>query len=246
MNIEFRLPSLTASDVPGQIRQLHGFLRQTVEQLNWALGQIDTTSAAQNQPQTQQQTQTQPQSTQATVEQFANLKGLIIKSADIVSAYYETIDQLLTTSGKYVAQSDFGKYQGKVEQDISAQTDRVTQNITRTEQIGNQLRTQESYLRYGAVGTTLDETDLATENAAGIEIGDFQSINNASNQRYARFTAYGLELFGSDKTRPIAYISGNRIYITNAEIRGSLKLGGYQVSTENGLAFNWVGGGIYG
>ena len=245
MNIEFRLPSLTASDGPGQIRQLHGFLRQTVEQLNWALGQIDTTSAAQNQPQTQAQT-TQAQTTQATVEHFANLKGLIIKSADIVSAYYDTIDQLLTTSGKYVAQSDFGDYQEEVNQDLSAQTDRITQNIERTEQIGNQLRTQDSYLRYGAVGTTLDETNLATENAAGIEIGDFHSYTNGAqtntSRRFARFTAYGLELFGSDKTHPIAYISGNRLYITNAEIRGNLKLGGYQVSTENGLAFNWVGG----
>lgn len=240
MNIEFRLPNLSAKDVPGQIRQLHSFLRSTVEQLNWALGQIDTTAE-----QTQVQT-FQANTEAATLEQFTNLKGLIIKSADIVSAYYETIDQLLATSGHYVAQSDYGTYREQVNQQLSAQTDRITQNITRTEQIGDQLRTQDSYLRYGAVGTTLGDTELANENAAGIEVGDFQSMNSETTQRYARFTAYGLELFGSDKRNPIAYISGNRLYITNAEIRGELKLGGYQISTANGLVFNWIGGGIYG
>lgn len=243
MNIEIRLPNINAPTSEGKLQQIQSYMHQLVQQLNWALNTVETAQRGNASPSVVVGKDVAPQDAEST---FNSIKALIIKSADIVSAYYDTIDQLLATSGQYVAQSDFGTYSEEVRQQLSAQTDQITQNITRTEQIGDQLRTQDSYLRYGAVGTTLGEADLAAENAAGIEIGDFQSINGAGNQRYARFTAYGLELFGSDKSRPIAYISGNRLYITNAEIRGNLKLGGYQVSTENGLTFNWVGGGSYG
>lgn len=235
MHIEFRLPSLTATDVPGQIRQLHSFLRTTVEQLNLALGQLDTP-----QPQTAAPAQVTP------AEQFGALKGLIIQSADIVTAYYHTIDQLLTTGGKYVAQSAYGKYQETVSQTLSAQENRITQSLSLTQAVDQQLRTQESYLRYGTVGTTLDADAALT--APGIEIGDFRTHTGDAGvkRRFARFTPYGLEFFGQSKDTPIAYISGDRLHITGARVTDQLQLGGYQLSTHSGLAFHWTGGGQNG
>lgn len=236
MHLEFRLPSLTATDLPGQIRQLHSFLRTTVEQLNLCLGQLETP-----------QTQPTPQSTQPTAaEQFGELKGLIIKSADIVTAYYETIDQLLSTGGKYVAQSDYGTYREQVQQTLSAQENRITQSLSLSQSLGEQLATQESYLRYGVVGTTLDADAALT--APGIEIGNFRTQPGTTEvqSRFARFTPYGLELFGRDKQTPIAYISGDRLYITSGEICGQLQLGGYQLTTASGLAFHWIGGDVHG
>lgn len=231
MQLELRLPNLTARDLPGQIKQLHSYLRATVTQLNLCLGQLETPAP---------QAPVQPDV--AAAEQFSNLKGLIIKSADIVTAYYETIDQLLATGGRYVAQSDFGTYTQEVSQQLSAAVSSLAQNISRTESIGTQLRTQESYLRYGLVGTTLDAD--AAQTAPGIEIGDFLTQPGSTDvkSRFARFTPYGLELFGQDKNTPIAYISGDRLHITNARITGQLQLGGYQLSTESGLAFHFTGG----
>lgn len=239
MNLELRLPTLTEGNAQEQVRQLHSYLKKTVRQLNMALSQLERT-ASQSAP--------QPPAAQQT---FQNIKGLIIKSADIVSAYYEKIDDLLKTSGQYVAQSDFGTYKETTDQRLGADHDSLTQLLRRTEQVegalGDYQKTQSAYLRYGAVGTTLDETALAADTAPGIEIGDFQRMEDgaavAVHQRFARFTAYGLELFGASMDTPIAYLSGDRLYITNAEILQGMKLGGYLLQTQNGIAFSWIGGG---
>ena len=241
MNIELRMPTLTASDTAGQVRQLHSYLKKTVKELNLALSQLDK----------QAQAQTVPAQTAVPAQQtFQNIKGLIIKSADIVNAYYERIDALLKTGGEYVAQSDFGTYKEQTRQQLSANDDSLTQLLHRTEQVegdlGSWRKSQNAYIRYGAVGTSLDSTQLATATAPGIEIGDFQSLEDGSgvtvNQRFARFTAYGLELFGASVEQPIAYLSGDRLYITNAEIMQEMKLGGYLLQTKNGIAFSWMGG----
>lgn len=252
MNIELRLPNLTAADANGQIRQLYGFLRQTVEQLNWAMGQLDGSGQGNVLPGQRPAAAAQKETAENTLEQFQNLKGLIIKSADIVNAYYVEFEKLLETSGKYVAQSEFGTFIQDTEQKISANANSVEQLVedrqrieTDLQGVASMLKEHNGSIRYGEVGTTLDSTGLATENAMGIEIGDYQLFDDGSvkvtNQRYARFTAYGLELFGSDKEQPIAYLSGNRLYITNAEIKNSAKLGGYAIDMTDGLAFNWVG-----
>lgn len=239
MNIALRMPTLTGADTESHVRQLHSYLKRTVRELNVALSQLEQQAAHTEAAQVPAQ------------ETFQNIKGLIIKSADIVNAYYEKIDALLKTSGQYVAQSDFGTYKEETLQRLCANDDSVTQLLRRAEQVegtlGNWQKTQSAYIRYGAVGTTLDETQIATDTAPGIEIGDFQSLEDgegvAVNQRFARFTAYGLELFGADMGRPIAYLSGDRLCITNAEILQGMKLGGYLLQTQNGIAFSWMGGG---
>lgn len=256
MNIEFRMPSLTAKDSQGQIRQLHSFLRQTVEQLNWAMKHIEAgtveTVSTYGQPgsgRAQLASAGSNDSAAAAVERFNTIKGLIIKSADIVNAYYTKIDSLLSTSGKYVAQSDFGSYQSQVTNEISAKADALIQSIKLVEEVANSadsaIKAQSSYIKYGIVGTALDDTGVATQTATGIEICDCQSLENEDGttdaQRFARFTAYGLELFGDDKQDPVAYLSGSKLYIKDAEIKGTLTMGGYLVDGSYGLTFKWVG-----
>lgn len=41
MSYEFRMPNLSAPTVEGQLRQLVSFLRQHIQQLNWALRNLD-------------------------------------------------------------------------------------------------------------------------------------------------------------------------------------------------------------
>ena len=141
-------------------------------------------------------------------------------------------------------------------QDISASADALLQVIDRVETVANSasdaIRKQNSYIKYGVVGTTITDAGINKDTAVGIEIGDYGSLKDEAgtllNQRFARFTAYGLELFGENKDSPVAYLSGHKLYITeaeitNAEIKGALKMGGYLIDRSHGLAFKWVGRG---
>lgn len=251
MGIDIRLPNINASTDSGQLQQIRSYLYQFAEQMKWAL---DTVGAGQGSEYIVQQggggtdSASDPSKVLDAVATFNEVKSLIIKSADIVDAYYEKIDEMLSLSGKYVAQSDFGTYTEETNQSISATSTQVIQNLSKIEtiegavdEISDMVKEKDAYIRYGFVGTTLDETGLATEDAPGIEIGDFNSLDDFENKRFARFTAYGLELFGDTKDYPVAYIKQSKLYITNAEITGTLKLGGYRVDTSNGLSFKWIG-----
>lgn len=98
-------PPRLFGDERQQLTQLKDYLGALIPQLNLALEQ------ATRQEYTLQTAQ--PQAIRAQKEQqaaatFADVKSLIIKSADIVNAWYDAIS--LKLQGLYVAQSDFGTY----------------------------------------------------------------------------------------------------------------------------------------
>lgn len=75
----------------------------------------------------------------------------------------------------------------------------------------------------------------------GFEVG--QTIEKDGTEvfnKYARFTADRLSFYDRNGIE-VAYISDYKIYITHAEVTGTLKIGGYLVDTTNGLTFKWVG-----
>lgn len=77
----------------------------------------------------------------------------------------------------------------------------------------------------------------------GLEIGQRNVINGVETfNKYARFTAGRLSFYDQNGVE-VAYISDYKLYITHAEVTGTLKLGGYLVDTTNGIAFKWVGRG---
>ena len=253
MGIDIRLPNINATSDSGQLAQIRSYLYQFAEQMNWALNTLQSDQGNESvvllNKSGEEVTQT---SENDAIAKFNDIKSLIIKSADIVDAYYEEIDNLLTTSGKYVASSDFGTYVEETNQTIGATSTQVIQNLTKIEEIDSNLdgiidltKEKDSYIRYGAVGTTLDDSGLSTDDAPGIEIGDFTTLEDGETveavRRFARFTAFGLELFGDSKTYPVAYIKQSKLFITNAEFTGTVKFGGYEVRTSDGLAFKWIG-----
>ena len=261
MSIDIRKPNITATSTDGQLTQVKSYLVQLSEQLQWLLNTDVTKGGMVVVQPTTQNTTTDQSSSELSVSDaqkaFSYLKPLIIKSADIVNAYYEKIDELINLSGEYVASSDFGEYTKTTNQTISANSDDITQHLERIEKVESNVSTissaikhQNSYIKSGAVGTTLDESGLATESAPGIEIGDFITLSDGVttevNTRYARFTAYGLELFGDDLTRPVAYIKQNKLYITNIEvinieIKGNVRTGGFVTDCSDGIAIRWEG-----
>ena len=254
MEFNMELPYITGENANDQVSQIKSYLFQLVQQLQWAFSTVDSNGTKSSSSSLEELKEKKDIAKEKTpVQRFHEIKSLIIKSSDIAESYYEIIDNLISTSGKYTASSVFGTFQEEVSQRIGADHESILLSLERLEtvnssvaEVGNWLKQQQAYLRYGTVGTTLDDSGLASTTAPGIEIGDYQVMEGGTeskvNKRFARFTAYGLELFGgSMDTAPVAYIKQNKLYITNAEITQSLKVGGFSISSSNGLSFDWVG-----
>lgn len=115
---------LTGSDRE-QLQGMKTYLFQLAQELQFALGSVekqiltvqDTAANADREVSRISESQT-PKA------QFSALKALIIKSADIVEAYYEEINRRL--SGQYLAISDFGTYRQETEQVITENSQGIT------------------------------------------------------------------------------------------------------------------------
>lgn len=125
--IDIRQPNITAQTTQEQVLQMRSYLYQLSEQLNWALNTVNGGASGDN--------VILPQGTAATgggsvnpAATFAAIKGLIIKSADIVNAYSESIGKNL--EGRYVAQSDFGEYREETAALISGNSKNISQMYT--------------------------------------------------------------------------------------------------------------------
>lgn len=245
MPFELRLPNITGTDPKEQLAQIKSFLYQTVEQLNYALGKMEneSDSIVKQITDTSPQTST-PEKAQTT---FNDIKSLIIKSADIVNAYSDTITKRL--EGEYVAVSDFGTYLQPTTNDISANSEEIKAHFSRIEAIesdidgiGNDLRQYKSTIKAGFL--YYDENGDARH---GLEIGEEIKKTNEDTgemettfRAFARFVSNRLSFYDNNNVE-VAYISNYKLYITNVEIIGNLKHGGYIVDPSNGLAYKWVG-----
>ena len=107
---DFRRPNITAPTTEGQLRQIKEYLFQFTDKLNYSLKEVEKEISNINSsvPTIDKDDAEGKSKAEKAKETFASLKSLIIKSADIVEAYTEVIQQKL--SGFYVAQSDFGTY----------------------------------------------------------------------------------------------------------------------------------------
>jgi hypothetical protein len=212
---------------------------------------------------------------------FNSIKALIIKSADIVNAYYEEINKRL--EGTYVAQSDFGKFSEYTTGEFSATSTNIIQAYTDVQtvetkldntkvgiednlgtlsgdinQLGQSLSDAKGNIdgKIGEVKSTAEtaykklqeitaniRSGLLYDGVYGIEVGQTTSVDGeAVFDKFARFTADRLSFYDHNGSE-VAYISDYKLYITDAEVKGTLKLGGYRIDTTNGLTFKWVGRG---
>ena len=91
---EFRYPNITGKTTEEKVAQIGSYLYQFVEQLQWAVESINTntnvvvSSSSHRSGASSGAITNTPIDSQAT---FNAIKALIIKSADIVDAYYEEI-----------------------------------------------------------------------------------------------------------------------------------------------------------
>lgn len=239
--IDIRFPNITAKDEAGQLLQVKSYLHQLVEQLNWAINSISTGSTAEVYAKGNAVAASEKEDPVST---FNDIKALIIKSADIVNAYYEEINKRL--DGQYVAESEFGTYREQTDQIITANSSSIESLYTNIQQILTDITDVESSLIEVIAHIKSGLLDYADDGSPvyGLEIGQRTEIDGVETfNRYARFTANKLAFYDKNDNE-VAYISDYRLYITNVEVTGSLKQGNFvnTVMSDGSVVTKWVGG----
>lgn len=131
MGIDIRLPNINAKTEAEQ--QIKSYLIQLAEQLQWALKNIDTSNNTVVVSSTPRSLIPSSQTTASAEAIFGSIKALIIKSADIVNAYYEEINKKL--EGEYVAESDFGTFRQQTSQDIFENSTNLNRSFSNIQEI---------------------------------------------------------------------------------------------------------------
>lgn len=264
MSFELRFPNITAQDEKGQLVQMKSYMHQLVEQLQWALNDLSLNASgyAVSKPQSQASEPTKVNA-EAT---FNAIKSLIIKSADIVTAYYDKISTRL--EGLYVAESDFGTFKEQTAQNIldtSSYTERSFSNLQEiTNSLSDSLQSTKNEVDskivdisgiLDSISHTLDVSAnirhgllYYDENGVpvyGLEVGQSTKIDGVEVfDKFARFTSDRLSFYDQNDNE-VAYISDRKLYINHVEIKGTLRMGGFvrTVLADGSIVKRWIIGG---
>ena len=239
-----RYPNIIGKTDSQKLEQMKSYLHQLTDELNFHLNKTGTTgNNASGYPSTTNegakiQKKTDTEST------FNDIKALIIKSADIINAYYEEINARLESV--YVAESDFGIYAEQTSQDIKANSQRIEQFYTDLQQIisdvDEAVHTQievNAHINSGLLYYADDGTPVY-----GLEIGQRTEVNGEEVfDKFARFTAEKLSFYDQNGNE-VAYISDRKLYITHIEVTGSFTQGGFVDTTlaDGSIVTRWMRG----
>lgn len=252
---EIRYPKITEATTDGQLRQMKEYLYQLTNQLNFALKTTEEkassyTVATKGSGSSVSKEKASGEKQKTPTEIFLDIKDLIIKSADIVTAYYDVIEEKL--SGQYVAESDFGDYKKDVEAtylktpEYSTAFNESVQRIVSDKLDGLHELRSSFYIKTG----WLDDNNTI----GGIEIGKVAVLDKDGNviegdSGFARFTTERLAFYdggGFEDKNMVAWFAKNSSYFRNVTMYGdttieggNVLLDGYMLDTKNGLAFKW-------
>ena len=222
MGLNLRLPNITGLSEREQILQIKSYLYQLVNDLQFAFNDTSSTSDSVVVTNKSGVSSASSQSISATT-MFSVLKPLIIKSADIVDAYYEK----LTTKfeGKYVAQSDFGTYTENTSQAIQENSTAIAQTFTNIQTIDTELSGKVSGIKQDVEATTKELSDSIRETQTSLS----ESINGVSENLSSQIEAIAVKL---DAILTVnAYIKSGLLYY-NSE---SLPVYGVEVGQTNNV-----------
>lgn len=119
MSVDFRQPNISGNDHE-KIQALVSYLYQLREQLQYAFDDLEKNGVSvggggiiQNTTVIQggSTSEGKPPTEEEAELTFNSIKNFIIKSADIVESYYQKIDSMILSTGRYVAQTEFQGYQ---------------------------------------------------------------------------------------------------------------------------------------
>lgn len=210
--VEIRLPELSGGTEAEQLHRIQNYLYSLAQQLQFAFDTV-----------TREQTENAREAAAAEKKKeqtvnFAPIKALILKSAQLTEHFQEAVEERLT--GLYVAQSQFGTYRQETEQRITANSQSIQQKFTdlqRLESTVEQLQSQviqvSATIRTGLLAEEADGSSIY-----GVEIGQQEWEDGVIRfRKYARLTAEKLSFYDSNDVE-VAYISDRRMYVTAATV----------------------------
>lgn len=239
--MEIRLPNISAQTLPEQMSQMRSYIYQFASELQWALDQIEKKADSNTEAIEAAGNPTPEEAEKKAKDNFTSVKSLIIKSADIVNAYYDQMNERF--KGEYVAESDFGTFREETEAEITKNANGIQSLFANVQTISGgleEMRTliTNAYIRQGLLYYKDDGTAVY-----GLEVGQTnrQPDGVVTFKKFARFIPDRLSFYDSNDTE-VAYISDYKLYITNAHVRGNLTVGSFMVDTTRGFAIKWIGG----
>lgn len=244
--MDLRMPNITGATEREQLAQIRSYLYQFVPQLQWALNSLETLpSSGGTVTQVVEKSVATP--TVNAEPTFNAIKSLIIKSADIVDAYYEEINRRMYS--EYTALSDFGTYSEQTEKlvrETAAFTQETYTRLATIEGDINEVRKSEGYIQTGIIVDSLSAEEAIKygkkegEALVGVEVGE---TRDGVFTKFSRFTPSRLSFYDQNGTE-VAFVSNYKLFIRNVEITSSYTIGGYvdTVMPGGGVITKWVGG----
>lgn len=194
MSTDFRLPNITAQTLPGQVQQIQSYLFQLVQQLEFEFNRADTYSQT---PATQTQTSggiADPNELQAQAI-FNSIKQLIIRSTDIIDAYYQKMSEKM--KGDYVSSSDY--------QAFSSNTTASLKDLSKA------IDPLADHIRAGIL-----YRDTYGESVYGLEIGRWIGTGEDKTfEKYARFTDERTSFYGAEGSE-VVWITDGKVYFMDS------------------------------
>ena len=250
--IHFTQPPVATGSEREQLEKLQRYLVRMAKDLNLALGSVESGTYVREGGAGGKAAD--PAVQKALEQQAEQLRSLIVKTADEVHAEYEELTESLASN--YIAKSEWGTYEEIIRQEIVSTSEGIVRSFdydSRIESLQKDaagfdaFRTQsEGTIRQGIVGYN------GASPVIGIAIGQNLKVTQEQvtvdgvaydvleeGQAMGVYTATGLEFWQNG--RKVAYLSNNRLVITDAEISGSLITGKWEISTARGFTLRWVG-----
>ena len=241
------MPPAPTGTLSQQMQKQYAYLFQLAQMLNRAAEQ------AEQQP----QTQTVQKTVQAAQAQTAaELKSLIVKSADAVRKEMDRLETEL--KGSYVAASEFGTYLEKISQEIEADPTGLSRYFkfasdiqADVERVGTDFSAyktdMEGYIRQGIVGydgTTpilgiaIGQNLQTARTGVETEQGVFDEIDKRSNMSVWTTEKLSFYIGGQEA----AYFSNGKLTVAQIATDRITGAGKWDVSFTAGVKFKWMGG----
>lgn len=246
------MPVSPAGSLRQQVMQQYAYLFQMAQQLNLALEQLEQAGSGTVRAAGAASGGAAGGTKLAAADrQYQKLRSMIVKTADQVRHTREELTARLQE--EYVAVSDFGSYVASLSAYLEANPEAVTQYYSFFSDLKADVEAVDAAFRHYKVDTEgYIRTGIVSYDGAvpvyGVAVGqdlvcrevDGEQVVEQNNFR-AVFTATRLS-FWQDATE-VAYVSNNRLYITNITVLGGIAIGDWSVeAAESGLAFRWIGG----
>lgn len=205
--IEIRPPQLASGSQQEQLVQLQRYLVTLSQQLQFAFDALAESGAQQAFP-----AGPVPAPEQEKRENLAQLKSLILKSAQVTQVLEERLEKRL--EGRYVAVGPFGTYAQETSQAIEANSRELRQSFRNVQQLESAVAGLDSTVR--EMSASIRTGEIAP-GVYGVEIGQQEGEGGVIRfRRYARLTAEKLSFYDNNEME-VAYVSNRRLYVTSAD-----------------------------